>query len=426
MAAPGPEILTLQADVERRARESGLPVPEIRYEVVDHRELNEIAAYGGFPVRYPHWRFGMEYDRLIKGHTYGLQKIYELVVNTEPVVAYLLRQNSAVEQKLVMAHVCGHADFFRANAWFRHTDRNMLDVMASHGARIRTLADRHGRAEVEAFVDRVLSLDNLVDAGAMGRARYIPGNAPPLEDEAVAGDVLGHLLLLAPLSAWQQEVLAILRDEAYYFLPQSLTKVMNEGWASFWHSRLMTGTLLRDAEVVDYAESHAGAMGGDGPMNPYKLGLELYLSLLERSDGDLAPLFEARAIHNDVTFVENFLDPAFCAAHGLAGDEQEYWQVREETLAMLTNGGQPVIRLIEGDGPDLEMVHCWSGNELQLDQAEETLRCLHALWRGPVRLYTRSDDRALLLSCTGDGPVEREYGDSLTGGEDDRAGDEAA
>ena len=148
MAAPGPEILTLQADVERRARESGLPVPEIRYEVVDHRELNEIAAYGGFPVRYPHWRFGMEYDRLIKGHTYGLQKIYELVVNTEPVVAYLLRQNSAVEQKLVMAHVCGHADFFRANAWFRHTDRNMLDVMASHGARIRTLADRHGRAEV--------------------------------------------------------------------------------------------------------------------------------------------------------------------------------------------------------------------------------------------------------------------------------------
>jgi stage V sporulation protein R len=426
MATIGPELRAQQREVEDRARELGLDVPEVTYELVDHRELNEIAAYGGFPVRYPHWRFGMEYDRLLKGHTYGLQRIYELVVNTEPVVAYLLRQNSAVEQKLVMAHVCGHADFFRANAWFSHTDRNMLDVMASHGARIRALADRHGRAEVESFVDRVLSLDNLVDAGAMSRARRVPGNAPPLDGEAPAGDVLGHLLLFAPLAGWQQEVLALLRDEAYYFLPQALTKVMNEGWASFWHSRLMTGTLLRDAEVVDYAESHAGAMGGDGPMNPYKLGLELYLSLLDRAGGDLRPLFEARAIHNDVTFVENFLDPAFCLAHGLAESEEQFWQVREETLASLTNGGHPVIRLVAGEGPDLELVHCWSGNELQLDQAEETLRCLHAVWRGPVRLYTRSEDRALLLTCTGDGPVEREFGESLTDGSAGRADDAAA
>jgi stage V sporulation protein R len=98
MTAPGPELLALQREVERQAREAGLDVPEIVYEVVDHDELNEIAAYGGFPVRYPHWRFGMDYDRLIKGHAYGLQRIYELVVNTRPVVAYLLRQNAPVEQ----------------------------------------------------------------------------------------------------------------------------------------------------------------------------------------------------------------------------------------------------------------------------------------------------------------------------------------
>ena len=136
MATPGPDILALQVDVEARARDAGLDVPEIRYELVDYRELNEIAAYGGFPARYPHWRFGMEYDRMLKGHAYGLQRIYELVINTRPVVAYLLRQNTAVEQKLVMAHVCGHADFFAHNAWFSHTDHNMIDVMASHGARI--------------------------------------------------------------------------------------------------------------------------------------------------------------------------------------------------------------------------------------------------------------------------------------------------
>jgi stage V sporulation protein R len=417
MATPGPDILALQVDVEARARDAGLDVPEIRYELVDYRELNEIAAYGGFPARYPHWRFGMEYDRMLKGHAYGLQRIYELVINTRPVVAYLLRQNTAVEQKLVMAHVCGHADFFAHNAWFSHTDHNMMDVMASHGARIRSLADRHGVTTVESFIDVVLSVDNLIDAGAMSRGRGHPGNAPPLRETSSASDVLGHLLLLAPLENWQQEVISILRDEAYYFLPQMLTKVMNEGWASFWHSRLMTGSLLRDAEVVDYAESHAGAMGGDdGPMNPYKLGLELYRSILEESGNDLGRIFEARAIHNDLTFVDNYLTAHFCARMGLASSDEEYLQNRTDILAGLTNGGHPVLRLVDTDGPDLELVHCWSGTELQLEQAEETLRNLGKLWSGTVRLYTRLEDRALLLSCSAGGDVAREFGETLVDG----------
>ena len=417
MARPGPELLALQADVEARARDAGLDVPEIVYELVDHRELNEIAAYGGFPVRYPHWRFGMEYDRLIKGHAWGLQRIYELVVNTQPVVAYLLRHNAAVEQKLVMAHVCGHADFFRANAWFAHTDLNMLDVMASHGARVRALSAAVGQDAMESFIDRVLSLDNLVDPGALRRARGRPGNAPPLDGALAPGDILGTLLLRAPLPAWQQEVLGLLRDEAYYFLPQLLTKVMNEGWASFWHSRLMTGSLLRDAEVVDYACQHSGAMGGDdGPMNPYKLGLELYRHVHARAGGErgggLAAVFEARAIHNDLTFIDAHADADFCRAHGLGRSEEEIAAARESTLAALTNGGQPVIRRLPGDGPDLELEHVWSGAELQLDQAEETLRNLQALWQGPVRLQTRLENRALLLTA-GPAGVTREYGDLL-------------
>ncbi len=419
MAAPGPELLTLQAEIEREARALGLHVPEIAYEVVDHQQLNEIAAYGGFPVRYPHWRFGMEYDRLIKGHAYGLQRIYELVVNTQPVVAYLLRQNAPVEQKLVMAHVCGHADFFRKNAWFAHTDTHMLDVMASHAARVRGLADRVGLEAVESFIDVVQSLDNLVDAGALGSARGRPGNAPPLDRRASPGDILGQLLLAAPLRSWQQEVLSLMRDEAYYFLPQMLTRIMNEGWASFWHSRLMTGTLLRDAEVVDYAVQHAGAMGGDdGPMNPYKLGIELYRHVLQRhggaAGGGLGKLFEVRAVHNDLTFVDNFLDEDFCRDHGLGSTPSECAAARESLLAQLTNGGQPVLRRVDGGGRELELMHVWSGAELQMDQAEETLRNLYRLWQAPVRLATRLENRALLLTC-GPAGVTREYGDVVAG-----------
>jgi stage V sporulation protein R len=430
MAACSEDLLAQQRDVEALARSEGLDFPEIVYEVVDHHQLNEIAAFGGFPARYPHWRFGMEYDRLIKGHTYGLQRIYELVVNTRPVVAYLLSQNSPVEQKLVMAHVCGHADFFAHNAWFSHTDPNMMDVLASHGARIRSITDEVGLETVESFIDTVQSVDNLVDHGALSRARGRPGNAPPLDLPCGVSerDILGHLLCEAPLNDWQNEVLAMLRDEAYYFLPQMLTKIMNEGWASFWHSRLMTSKLLRDAEVVDYADQHSGAMGGDdGPMNPYKLGIELFRRLYADHGGGatgLAAVVEARAVHNDLTFVESFLDDDFCRAQRLGGTPEECAFARDQLLTGLTNGGQPIIhRLSAESGGELELAHCWNGHELQMENAEDTLKNLAVLWQGPVRLQTRLDNRAVLMSCV-DGELSREYGEMM--GEGGTTGSEAA
>ncbi len=420
MAAIGPEFEAMQAAIEARARQRGLDVPEIRYELVDYRQLNEIAAFGGFPVRYPHWRFGMEYDRLVKGHQYGLQKIYELVINTDPVVAYLLSQNSRLDQKLVMAHVCGHADFFRNNAWFAHTDGNMIDVMASHGARVRTISDRYGIDAVETFIDRIHSIDNLVDSGAMARARGRPGNAPPLDRESTPRDILGHLAQQGDLSNWQRELLGLLRDEAYYFLPQMLTKIMNEGWASFWHSRLMTDDLLHDAEVVDYADAHSGAMGGDeGPKNPYKLGIELFRWIAEghADEGDgrtaMEVAFDARRTHNDVTFVDRYLDEPFCRAHGLGVSSEECAKARHATVASLANAGQPIIERVSDVADDeLELVHVWSGSELQLDQAEECLRHVQALWGGAVRLFTRLDGRDALLSIVArDGEVAREVGE---------------
>ncbi|HEY0139068.1 MAG TPA: SpoVR family protein, partial [Nannocystis sp.] len=266
----------LQAEIKSYADEFGLDTFPVRFEPVDYRHMCEIAAYDGFPTRYPHWRFGMEYDHMLKSHTYGLSKIYELVINTNPCYAYLLEGNSLVDQKLVMAHVYGHCDFFKNNYYFSHTDRRMIDVMANNASRIRRYMDRHGVSTVESFIDVCLSLDNLIDPYLPFRdkqARRPQSSSsntsePPTEEEVPAGrlhnvrgylegyinppefiaaqkakkkqqeeiakrklpaaperDVLGFLMQHAPLDSWEADVVGILREESYYFLPQRQTKI---------------------------------------------------------------------------------------------------------------------------------------------------------------------------------------------------------
>ena len=121
------QLAEIQMEMEDHARNYGLDFFPTMFEVVDVSELNAIAAYGGFPTRYPHWRFGMEYERLAKGYSYGLQKIYELVINNDPCYAYLLDSNSITDHRMVIAHVYGHCDFFKNNYWFSKTDRKMID-----------------------------------------------------------------------------------------------------------------------------------------------------------------------------------------------------------------------------------------------------------------------------------------------------------
>ena len=150
-------------EIERIARDYGLDFFPIIYEVLDYRTLYETAAFGGFPTRYPHWRFGMEFDQLLKGHVWAGSTIYEMVINTNPSYAYLLEGNEDVTQKMVMAHVTGHVDFFKHNMWFAHTNRKMLDTMANHATRIQRIIDRVGYDVVEDFIDTCLSLENLID-----------------------------------------------------------------------------------------------------------------------------------------------------------------------------------------------------------------------------------------------------------------------
>ena len=327
MANLPPDLERWRRQIEGYAREYGLDFFDVVFEVVDYDQLNEVAAYGGFPTRYPHWRFGMEFEELAKSYSYGLSKIYELVINNNPVYAYLMKANSALEQKLVMAHVFGHADFFKNNLWFSETNRRMIDEMANHATRVRQYIDRHGVEVVEDFIDACLSLENLIDyhgdfierrekwsqpvapedehpppvprlpsKGYMDR--YI--NPPSFLREQKARqveraqkkkhvpdeprkDVLQFLLEHAPLENWERDVLAIVREEACYFAPQGMTKILNEGWAAFWHATLMTQRAMNDSEVVDFADHHAGTLAmTPGRLNPYKIGIELFREIEDR------------------------------------------------------------------------------------------------------------------------------------------------
>jgi len=191
-----------QEKIEGVARKMGLDFFPTVFEILSYDRLNEIAAYGGFPTRYPHWRFGMEYERLAKSYEYGLSKIYEMVINTNPSIAYLLEGNSLTDQKLVMCHVYGHVDFFKNNFTFRSTDldalgrlvphepspgsydrnRRWIDKMANHGTLIRRLQARYGVEKIETFIDCCLSLENLIDPHAAFIRRTRPSK-PELEEE---------------------------------------------------------------------------------------------------------------------------------------------------------------------------------------------------------------------------------------------------
>ncbi len=266
----------MQEEVEGYAKGYGLDFFPILYEVLDYKTMNEVAAYGGFPTRYPHWRFGMDYEQLSKSYEWGLSKIYEMVINTNPAYAYLLEGNSLTDQKIVMAHVSAHVDFFKNNYFFSKTNRKMIDGMANHSARVRRHMARHGQEVVEDYIDVCLSLENLIDpmsayitrtakprtpeqieddeTGPVGRLRskgymdsfinppeYIEAQKKKKEEEVKKQkrrfpehpqrDVLAFLIEHAPLEHWQRDCLEIVRDEAYYFAPQAMTKVMNEGWA---------------------------------------------------------------------------------------------------------------------------------------------------------------------------------------------------
>jgi stage V sporulation protein R len=405
-----------------------------------------------------------------------------MVINTDPCYAYLLNSNPYIDQKLVMAHVYGHCDFFKNNHWFSKTNRKMVDQMANHASRVRRYMDRFGEDEVENFIDRCLSVEDLIDPylpfreaakdegedGAKSEAAkagenpalLVPGSrsylntflnpkeeverqrkeaearkknekAPPFPREPQR-DILLFLLENAKLEDWQADILSMVREESYYFVPQRMTKIMNEGWASYWHSKLLTEKLLDPSEFIDFADRHAGVMVTQpGGMNPYKLGIELFRhiedrwnkgkfgldydrcdSMVEKRAWDKKlglgrqKIFEVRKAHNDVTFLDEFFTEEFCEDQKLYTyamnprtkryeiKNRDWREVKEKMLQMITNGGQPVIKLADANyknRAELLLRHEHQGQDLDQNYMKATLSNLASLWGRPVHIETSVD-----------------------------------
>ncbi|MEF8756726.1 MAG: SpoVR family protein [Halobacteriales archaeon] len=427
------------------AEKLGLVPYPVDYWVVDHDEMNELIAYDGFQTRYPHWRWGMKYDRQRKQDAFLGGKAFEIVNNDSPANAFLQESNSMADQKAVITHVEAHADFFANNRWFRlfsedpagrgdaagpagPTDGDRTPPggdpgTASQGPDAAAMLERHAerirdvvedpeidREDVERFVDAVLAVEDTIDqhapfvrdpdldAGDEAGDEDLPVDLDALD---VSDDVRGQVFddewlerhrkstgdhepvadVLAYLKAhgmqydsereravefedWQREVLEILRTEAYYFAPQRMTKVMNEGWASFWESIMMTGeNFADDDEFVEYADHMARVLGAPG-LNPYKLGRELweYVENTENRRKVIERLLRVEGVtwrnfHDAVDFqrVQALLAPDDLLSSVPADDPERLLDLPDETIDR-----DAVEAAIEGgeDAPDLGR-HPW-------------------------------------------------------------------
>ncbi|RBI63828.1 AbrB family transcriptional regulator [halophilic archaeon] len=314
-------------EARKLAKKLGLDPYPVKYWIIDYDEMNELIAYDGFQERYPHWRWGMKYDRQQKQGQYGGGKAFEIVINDDPAHAFLQESNSLADQKAVITHVEAHSDFFANNRWY-----GMFAEELDAAALLERHADRIGeimsdpeidREEVEKWIDSVLCLQDNIDQHVAFKRQDVGDEeeretdelAQKLAEMDVSEEVRKEVFddewveeqeerrageldepekdLLAflrdhgkafdpeeeravEMESWQREVLEMLRAESYYFAAQKSTKVMNEGWAAYWESMMMGEEAFAGAdEFLEYADHQARVLGSPG-LNPYKLGKQLW------------------------------------------------------------------------------------------------------------------------------------------------------
>ncbi|WP_419762329.1 SpoVR family protein [Bacillus pumilus] len=446
----------------------GLDFYPMRYEICPAEIIYTFGAYG-MPTRFSHWSFGKQFHKMKLHYDLGLSKIYELVINSNPCYAFLLDNNTLVQNKLIVAHVLAHCDFFKNNCRFQNTKRDMVESMSAAAERIKEYEHLHGTKEVESFLDAVLALQEHIDPSLVrSKLSWNIGDEEEYEDDQPKrqtpyDDLWGmdepkirekkkiakpfppkpekDILLFIEahsreLEAWQRDVLTMLREEMLYFWPQLETKIMNEGWASYWHQRIMRELDLDSSESIEFAKLNAGVVQPSKTgINPYYLGLKIFEDIEERYDSPCEELkkagvtegsgrskmFEVREIESDISFIRNYLTKDLVMREDLylfqkqGRDykviDKEWKAVRDQLVSMRVNGGFPYLTVMDGDylkNNELYIKHWYEGIELDLKYLEKVLPYLYQLWGRSVHIESILEGKEVMFSYDGKG-VHRKY-----------------
>jgi stage V sporulation protein R len=456
------DLESWDARIRERVQEFGLDCYSQEFEVCDHVQMLGYMAYSGMPSHYPHWSYGKAYEKLKTLYDYGVSGLpYEMVINSNPALAYLMRDNSLALQILTVAHVYGHNDFFKNNFTFRRARAEYtLSTFKAHADRVRAYVEDPsiGIEKVESILDaaHALSLqcrrnlaikkldleadrDRLLDAArpredpfyALHRRREYQDpdlkKIPPSPEE----DLLLFIRDYNPfLAEWEKDLLTIVHEQAQYFIPQIETKIMNEGWASYWHREILNSLELPQELHLEFLVRHNQVVRPlEGGLNPYHLGLKIWEDIRRRFDDPnpdearefhrargegMKQLFEVRAADRDASFLRRFLTEELMREMDLfqyqaKGNDlvvsevadQDGWQKIKETLIKNVGmGGVPVIKIEDsgyGDDRALYLKHDHDGRDLHLEYAERTLAYLFRLWGREVALETVVAGKRTLL-----------------------------
>jgi len=458
-------------DVRIRAlvQELGLdPYPQ-EFEICDSAQMLGYMAYSGMPSHYPHWSYGKAYEKLKTLYDHGVSGLpYEMVINSDPSLAYLMRDNSLCLHIITMAHVYAHNDFFKNNFTFKTTRPEFtIGTFKAHAERVRSYVEDPsiGLEKVENILDaaHAVSLqcrrnlavrklprkeheESLLEA-AQPRpdpfrrihkpAEYTPPDlhkVPIAPEEDVLLFIAEHNPYLAP---WERDLLSIVHEEAQYFIPQIETKIMNEGWASYWHKRILDALELPEGLHLEFLVRHNQVVRPiSGSINPYHVGLNLWEYLARRSGeavpspGDARPsppqpdttapaesIFQVREVDRDASFLRRFLTEELARELDLIryepkgedlvithiSDEEGWQQVKDALLRNIGMGQVPVIKIEDADfghSRTLYLRHYHDGRDLQLEAGEKTLGYLHRLWGHDVALESVVNGKRTLLSVS--------------------------
>jgi stage V sporulation protein R len=429
--------------IEDLAGRSGLSFHPVDFEAVPDSFMMEIAVYG-LPVRMPHWSFGVRYIyQLIQRHM-GNSRLFEVVFPGNPGHAYLAASNGLAENILVTAHVLGHADFSRNNLLFRRcqgqVSERIVEHAANHARQIQQAIETYGPQRVEVVLDAALALEQHIDTDqALRRERYPEYAADPkaLVDDAFRKrfasldptaastgmeikkrapipphserDLLWFIANYAPeMEAWERDIFLAVREESFYFYPVFATQIMNEGWASYWHARLLReASFIPQQAYLDAIKCHSDVVRPVAAeqqvalnINPYHLGFSMWEKIVESQGLDAA-----RAImqqDDDFGFIRNHLTREIAEELGLfrfnaRSDgqvkvlETDLNGLHEAVLSPKYNFGAPMVSAshIRNDGT-LELTHDNSvdGRGLDLERSRKVLDYVQKVWRRPIVLTT--------------------------------------